>query len=131
MKIVNFLKKAVLASLTAGSTIVLAACYGPSYRGQHRPRKQRGDLRMRVIFNNQGVKNIKTCSGTNKETAKTYNCKYSTTQGYVDLNYYGKNTWVCAKDVDGLTNGEFLEKCERLIDINHRNNSYQIELEHK
>ena len=111
MQPLSALKKLAVGALSAGTTIMIAACYGPNL--QHvRPTPSRV-----VDPSGLGVRDLKVCF-----TAETFEeCQPSRVGGHISIPQGPDSPlWqkakevgltVCATDIDGANNGTFMRTC--------------------
>ncbi|MBU1238184.1 hypothetical protein KKF84_06045 [Myxococcota bacterium] len=104
MRLLPWMKKIAIGCITAGSTLLIAACYGvydESYR-----------IRGTVRLNGDGVEGIQVCAESDGYTA----CAVTDYTGYFSMDttnrsYYDNGFSICVEDVDGDLNGRIRNEC--------------------
>ncbi|MBU1238742.1 hypothetical protein KKF84_13705 [Myxococcota bacterium] len=111
MQPLSALKKLAIGALSAGTTIMIAACYGPNLQ-------RTIPISSRVVDpTGAGIRNLKVCFSA--ETLEE--CQPSRYGGNINIpRGTGNPLWekakevgltVCATDIDGADNGIFLKTC--------------------
>ncbi|MBN2722972.1 MAG: hypothetical protein JXR95_02760 [Deltaproteobacteria bacterium] len=112
MKPGDILRKAAIGILSAGSTILIAACYGVyDYR-----QVAEGNI---VNSDGEPVSGLKVCvENDGAPVACTYTDDYSKEAYYIEdtdssADYCSENGFsVCVRDVDGAENGLYQDECQ-------------------
>jgi len=104
MNFIKVAKKLVIGAITAGSTMLIAACYGVY--------DQSYIVSGRVLNNGEGVENMNVC--LNKDT-NSY-CVITDSQGYFTTDTYDddfrvEGFQICVEDIDGPANGSIINEC--------------------
>lgn len=108
MKTGNFLRKAIIGVLSAGSTLLIAACYGVY---------DRFDVARGYVKDADGnpIPNIKVCA---QHPEYGEECSITYEDGYYFINsdineesYNAQGFVICATDTDGAMNGDFEQRC--------------------
>jgi len=118
MHVIHALRKAAVGILSAGTTVLMAACYGPSdYLST--PELLIG----KVLFDQTGVPGLQVCltaPGVDGETAALVQCGLTGQGGGVRITGPGEfvtqagegGVEICVTDIDGAANGTFADQCE-------------------
>lgn len=114
MKIDKLIKRVCLAVVGAGSSLVIAACYGVHTEwDMYQPENNRKVVSGRVINGEmQGVDGMEVCANVPGYGAE---CTYTSSGGYYEVNAEphlrdhadANGFWVVVKDVDGPVNGHY------------------------
>lgn len=104
MKTRSWIKRLVLGAVSAGSSLVIAGCYGPMYEGSQ------GLVSGRVTFQGHGVPGMQVCAAppSSSETCTTTdgNGYYSIIVPDMDFDQaYDHGFAVQVTDIDGEQNG--------------------------
>jgi hypothetical protein len=114
MKLFKHIKKLALGTITVGSTILMAACYGVTD----------GSFLItdgEVKSGNQGIQGLEVCVIINdQEQAQV--CEITQSNGQFSINSWedfrnkansnGFN--ICVNDIDGVENGQYASKCTQI-----------------
>ncbi len=112
MKIDKLIKKVCLAVVGAGSSLVIAACYGAYYEFDGRQQMVYGQV---TNGEQQGVDGLQVCANVPGYGSE---CTYTNYGGHFEVNAEShlrnhaesNGFWVVVKDVDGPVNGEYQEE---------------------
>jgi len=104
MALFTWMRRAAIGCITAGSTLLIAACYGvydESYL-----------IRGTVRLDGAGVEGIKVCAESEGYSA----CSYTDHTGYFSMDtgsqvFYDSGFEICVEDVDGDLGGRILGEC--------------------